>query len=151
MCPCKWKVLLMDGCKIHASVIGLKMLKASNVVVLMFPSRLSHILQALDSYPFLKVKAYARAHLRALRPTLPRKSRFNLVQLMGIIKEGAFQGLSSLNIVNGFKKTGTWPVFLSAIDVGRLVLSKGSQNSARKVDLELFPTRLGPEARRDMR
>jgi len=150
-CPGQWKVLLMDGCKVHASVIGLRMLKASKVVVLMFPTHLSHILQALDSDPFLKTKVYARAHIRGLLPTLPRNSRFNLVHLMGMIKAGAFQGLSSVNIVNGFKKTGTWPICPSEIDVGRLVLGKGSKNSVRKVDLELLATRLGPEARRDMR
>jgi len=78
-CPSQGKVLLMDGCKVHASVIGIRMLKASKVVVLMFPSHLSHILQALDSDPFLKANAYARAHIRGLLPTLPRNFRFNCV------------------------------------------------------------------------
>ena len=150
-CTGQWEVLLMDGCQVHASVIGLKMLKASKVVVLMFPSHLSHILQALDSDPFLKAKAYARAHSRGVLPTHPRNSRVNLVHLMGMIKTGAFQGLSSVNIVTGFKKTGTWPICPSEIDVGRLMFGKGSKNSVREVDLELLATRLGPEARRDMR
>jgi len=63
----------------HASVIGLRMLKASKVVVLMFPSHQYHILQALDSDPFLKANAYARAHIRGLLPTLPRNFSFNCV------------------------------------------------------------------------
>lgn len=150
-CPTEWKVLLMDGCKVHASVVGLTLLKSAKVVVLMFPSHLSHILQALDSDPFMKVKVHARAELRSMLPTIPRNTRFNLSHLMRVIKAGAFRGLSSVNIVNGFKKTGTWPICPSEIDVGRLVLGKGARNSARKVDLELLATRLGPEARRDMR
>jgi len=112
-CPRRWKVLLMDRCKVYGAVIGLKMLKAANVVVLMFPSHLSHTLRALDSYPFLKSKAYARAHLRALLSPIPPISRFILVHLMGLIKAGAFQGLSYVNIANSFKKTGSWSIFLS--------------------------------------
>jgi len=60
-CPGEWKVLLIDGCKVHASVVGLKVLHAAKVVVLMFPSQLSRILQALDKGPFLKTTAYARS------------------------------------------------------------------------------------------
>lgn len=150
-CPSEWKVLPMDGCKVHASVVGLTLLKSAKVVVLMFPSHLSHILQALDSNPFLKTKAHARVELRSMLPTIPRNTRFNLSHLMRVIKAGEFRGLSSVNIINGFKKAGTWPICPAEIDVGRLVLGKGARNSARKVDLELLATRLGPEARRDMR
>ena len=150
-CPGEWKVLLMDGCKVHASVVGLKVLHAAKVVVLMFPSHLSHILQALDKDPFLKTKAYARSKLRATLPTLLRNSNFNSAKLMRVIKVGTFHGLSSVNIINGFKKTGTWPVSPAEINVGRLLLGKGVRNAARKVDLEQLATRLGPEARRDMR
>jgi len=150
-CPGDWKVWLMDGCKLHASVVGLKVLHAVKVVVLMFPSHLSHILQALDKDPFLKTKAYARISLRAMLPTLPHNSKFNLANLMKVIKQGAFHGLSFVNVVNGFIKTGTWPICPSEINVGRLVLGKGARNGARTVDLELLATRLGPEARRDMR
>jgi len=35
----------MDGCKVHLSAKGLGLLKAAKVVVLMFPSHLSHLLQ----------------------------------------------------------------------------------------------------------
>jgi len=91
----------------------------------MFPSHLSHILQALDKDPFLKTKAYALSKLRATLPTLLRNSNFNLAKLMRVIKVGAFHRLSSVNIINGFKKTGTWPVSPAEINVGRLLLGKG--------------------------
>jgi len=43
--PTKWKLLLMDGCKVHLSARGLAILQAAEVVLLMFPSHLSHQLQ----------------------------------------------------------------------------------------------------------
>eukprot|EP00170_Pyropia_yezoensis_P001309 contig_5805_g1313 len=96
-CPGEWKALLMDGCKVHASSAGLTVLKQSKVVVLMFPSHLSHILQALDKDPFLKVKARGCTAMRTIIPTLPPKAKFNLVHLMRVINESAFYGLSSVN------------------------------------------------------
>jgi len=150
-CPGEWKVLLMDSCKVHASVVCLKVLHAAKVVVLMFPSHLSDILQALGKDPFLKTKAYARSELRLTLPTLPRNSKFSLANLMRVMKVGAFHGLSSVKTINGFKKTGTWSVSPAEVNVGRLLLGKGVRNAARKVDLEQLATRLGPEARRDMR
>jgi len=150
-CPGGWKVLLKDECKVHASVVGFKVLQAVKVVVLMFSSHLSHILQALDKDPFLKTKAYARISQRAMLPTLPRNSKLNLTNLMKVMNQGAFHGLSSVNIVNGFKKTGTWPICPSEVNVGRLVLEKRARNGARTVDRELWATRQDPEARRDMR
>jgi len=89
--------------------------------------------------------------MRALLPTIPRYSKFHLVHLMQVIHRAAFTGLSSVNIINGFRKTGMWPIDPSVIDVGRLTKGKGAQYSARKVDLEQLALRLGPEARRDMR
>lgn len=46
----------MDTCSVHASTVGLRALKATKVVVLTFPSHLSHILQPLDMDPFLRTK-----------------------------------------------------------------------------------------------
>ena len=106
-CPGDLKVFLMDGCKVHASVFGLKMLHAVKVVVLMFPYHLSQTLQALDKDPFLKTKAYARIYLRAMLPTLLRNTKFNLANFIKVIKQRAFHGLSSFNIVIGFKKMQT--------------------------------------------
>jgi len=150
-CPGDWKVLLMDGCKVYASVVGLEVLHVAKVVVLMFPSHLSHILQALEKDPFLKTKACARSELRATLPTLPGNSKFNLTNLMRVIKMVAFHGLSSVNFISGFKKTDTWPSSPAEINVGWLLMGKRVRSAARKVDLEQLATRLGPEARRDMR
>jgi len=63
---------------------------------------------------------------------------------------GAGHGLSSANIINGFKKTGTRLVNPAEINIGRLLLGKGWRNAAWKVGLEARGTRLGPEVRRDM-
>jgi len=140
----------MDGCEVHASLVGLKMLHAAKVVVLMLPSHLSHVLHALDKDPFLKTKAYARSDPRATLPALPRNSKFNLANLMRVIMVGALDSVSSVNIINGFKKTGTWPVSPAEINVGRLLRGKGVRNAARKMNLEQLSTQRVPEARRDM-
>jgi len=150
-CLDEWKVLLMDGCRVHASPVGVHVLKASKVVILMFPSHLSHILQALDHEPFLKTKSNARSGMRALLPTIPRGTKFNLVHHMRVIRRAAFTGLSSVNVLKGFENTGTWPMYPSVIKADRLVKGKGPVNAARKVDLEQLAFRLGPEARSDMR
>lgn len=126
-------------------------LKEAKVVVLMLPSHLSHILQALDKDPFLTVKAQARTAPRSLLPTIPRHSKVNLVHLMNMLKEAAFHGLSSVHVTNGFRQTGTWPVDPTAIDLSRLVKGKGIVNANRSVNLAQLIVRLGPEARRDMR
>jgi len=70
---------------------------------------------------------------------------------MQVMNRAAFTGLSSVNIINGFRKTGTWPIDPSVIDVGRLTKGKGAQCAARKVIIEQLALKLGPEARRDMR
>ena len=78
--PTKWKLLLMDGCKVDLSAKGLAILKAAKVVVLMLPSHLSHLLQPCDDDPFLKVKAHAYRSARAMLPTLPVGSSFTVKQ-----------------------------------------------------------------------
>jgi len=75
--PTKWKLLLMDGCEVHLSGKGLGLLKEVIVVVLMFPSHLSHLLQPCDDEPFSKVKAHARLPLRA-HPAAHRAGRHPL-------------------------------------------------------------------------
>lgn len=147
----EWKVLLMDGCKVHASAVGLRVLKDAKVVVLMFPSYLSHMLQALDGQPFLMTKARSVTVTEAMLPTLPRGAKFNLFHVMKLINQSAFHGRSSVNIVTGFRETGTWPISPGAIDVTRLLKGKGTKYSRRKVDIERLCVRLGPEARREMR
>jgi len=76
--PTKWKLLLMDGCKVHLSANGLAILKAAKVVVLMFPSHLSYLLQSCVDDPLLQVKAHAFRSARAMLPTLPAGSSFTV-------------------------------------------------------------------------
>lgn len=76
---------------------------------------------------------------------------FNLVNLMHVMNSAAFMGLSSVNAVNGFNKTETWPIDHSVIDVGQVVKGKGAAYTGRTVDLEKLALRLGPEAHREMR
>eukprot|EP00170_Pyropia_yezoensis_P003995 contig_16521_g4006 len=106
----EWKVMLMDGCKVHASAVGLRLLNDAKVVVLMFLSHLSHMLQALDGQSFLKNKARSVTGTGAMLPILPRGAKFNLIHLKNLINQSACHGLSSVNIITGFRETGTWPI-----------------------------------------
>jgi len=111
-------------------------------VVLMIPSHLSHILQALDKDPFPKPKSERRSRMRRVLPTIPRRTKFNLVHLMQVIHSAAFNGPSSVDVINGFKKTGTWPICPSNINVNRLVKGKGAVHASLHVNLErLAPLR----------
>ena len=148
--PTRWKLLLMDGCKVHLSANGLAILTAAKVVALMFPSHLSHLLQPCDDEPFLKVKAHAFRSGRAMLPTLPAGSIFTIKQLMIVIAEACPYGLSSVHIINGFKNTGAWPVEVSKVDVTRLLTGMGAGYVSRRFDLNRLMVHLGPEARREM-
>lgn len=148
--PTKWKLLLMDGCKVHLSAKGLGILKEAKVVVLMFPSHLSHLLQPCDDDPFLKVKAHAFRSARSMLPTLPVGSSFTVKHLMLVMAEACLYGLSSVHVINGFMNTGAWPVDASKVDVARLLTGMGAGYVSRRVDLKRLMVRLGPEARREM-
>lgn len=134
----------------HLSAKGLGLLRAAKVVVLMLPSYLSHLLQPCDDDPFLKVKAHAYRSARALLPTIPVGTRFNLKHLMLVLAEACLHDLSSVHVINGFKKTGAWPVDASKVDVARLLTGKGASYACSRVDLPRLMVRLGPEARREM-
>eukprot|EP00170_Pyropia_yezoensis_P003994 contig_16519_g4005 len=141
----------MDGCKVDASAVDLGVLKDAKAVVLIFSSHLSHILEALDGQPFPKTKARSDTVTGEMLSTLLRGGRFNLIHLMKLINQRSFHGLSSVNIITGFRETGTWPINPGAIDVTRLLKGKCTKYSQRKVDIERLSVRLGPEARREMR
>jgi len=140
----------MDGCKVHLSPKRLGLLKAANVVVLMFPSHLSHLLQPCDDGPFLKVKAHSYRSARALLPTVPAGTHSTLKHLILVIAEACLHGLSSVHVTNGFKNTGAWPVDASQVEVARLLTGMGAGYATRRVDLRRQMVRLGPEARREM-
>jgi len=70
---------------------------------------------------------------------------------VGVIRRAAFTGLSSVNVINSFQKTGTWPINPSIVTVDRLVQGMGALNAVRTVDLKQLALRLGPEARHNMR
>lgn len=83
----KWKVLLMDGCKVHASAVDLGVLKDAKAVVLNFSSHLAHILEALDGQPFPKIKARSVTETGEMLSTLIRGGKSNLIHLMKLINQ----------------------------------------------------------------
>ena len=148
--PTKWKLLLMDGCKVHLSAKGLGLLKAAKVVVLMFPSHLSHLLQPCDDEPFSNVKAHAYRSARAVLPTVPAGTHFTLKHLMLVIAEACLHSLPSVHVINGLKNTVAWPVDAFQVEVARLLTWMGAGYVTRRVDLHRLIVRLGPEARQEM-
>lgn len=75
--------------------------------------------------PLLKKKVNACTELRETLPTVPRTSKFKGANLMQVIKVGACHGLSSINFMDSFKETGTWPICPAKVNIGRLLRRKG--------------------------
>jgi len=140
----------MGGCKVHLSAKVLGLLKASKIMVLMFPSHLSHLLRPCDDDPFLKAKAHAYRSARALLPTVPAGTRFTLEHLMLFIAKACLHGLSPVHVINGFKNTGAWLMDAYQVEVVRLLIGMGAGYATRRVDLHRLMVRLEPKARREM-
>jgi len=140
----------MGGCKVHLSAKVLGLLKASKIMVLMFPSHLSHLLRPCDDDPFLKAKAHAYRSARALLPNVPAGTRFTLEHLMLFIAKARLHGLSPVHVINGFKNTGAWLMDAYQVEVARLLTGMGAGYATRRVDLHRLMVRLEPKARREM-
>jgi len=128
--PTEWKLLVMDGFKVHLSAKDLEMLKPAKVVVLMLPSHLSDRLQPRDDDHLLKVQAHAYLTARTMLATVLVGSHFTLKYLRMVMAEACLHGLSSVDAINRFKNTGAWPVDPTNVDVARLLTGRGATKAA---------------------
>jgi len=148
--PSEPKLLLLDGCKVHFDLDGLRALRAANIYALMFPSHLSHILQPCDDRIFVALKGLGRTYMRGMLPTIPPGGGFDVRHLLLAIADCWTLTMTPERIKASFANCGMWPVNPSNINLDRLRCGKGEGAARREVNLVTFVTRLKPEAVRQM-
>jgi len=149
--PEEAKILSLDGAKVHLSPKGLLVLLRSNVNFIAEPSRMSHILQALDnSSAFGRYQPKVRSRVREISFECRDAARsFKTPELMRSIAGAASEALIESALRTAFRRVGIWPLGPSA--VSREELSEEAEAPVASVDLELLTRRLPPSVRRDIK
>lgn len=103
-------LLLFGGHKSHITNLDvIDVAREKNVILLCFPSHCSHRLQPLDVSFFRTLsKYYEDAVIKWLRNNPGRV--VTLFQIADLFDEAFIQSASMLTAINGFKKSGAWPV-----------------------------------------
>ncbi|KAK1857633.1 hypothetical protein I4F81_000249 [Pyropia yezoensis] len=149
--PKEAKLLAVDGAKVRLSPGGLLTLLRANVHVIAEPSKMSHILQALDTpSAFGRFQPKKRSRVRELALACHADGRpFTIVELVKSIGRAASEALTVGALVSAFRRVGTWP--LDPTVVSWEDLCKGADESlAADVDIPLLVSRLAPVARKNM-
>jgi len=149
--PTESKVLALDGAKAHLSPKGLTLLLDAGVHVIVEPSKMSHLLQALDSpsafgrfQPGLRGSVLARSHscVTARRP-------FHVVDLVDCVRMAADAAFTRDALVSAFKRVGMWPLDPSKVPVDEI--NKGADTPSDDVDLPTLTRLLLPIARKELK
>jgi len=148
--PGEAKILSLDGAKVHLSPAGLLTLLRANVHVIAEPSKMPHILQALDnSSAFGRYQPKVRSRVReAALECRDAGRQFNTPDLMRFISAAASDTLTEQALRTAFRRVGMWP--LDPTVVSDEELSKGADAPVAGTDLELLTRRLIPVVRKDM-
>jgi len=144
------KLLSLDGAKVHLSPAGLLTLLKANVHVVAEPSKMSHILQALDNpSAFGRYQPKVRRRVREIAMACRDAGRpFNTAVLMSCIGRAASESLTTDALVSAFHQVGMWP--LDPLVIKNSELCKGADTVLPDVDLERLTSRLIPTVRKDM-
>lgn len=149
--PKEAKLLAIDGAKVHLSPGGLLTLLNANVHVIAEPSKMSHILQALDTpSAFGRYQPKVRSRVRELALECHAQGRaFTTIELVKAIGRAASDALTVDALKSAFQRVGVWP--LDPTVVRWEDMCKGADAPlAPDVDIPLLVSRLAPVARKDM-
>jgi len=129
------KLLFLDGAKVHLSPAGLLTLLKANVHVLAEPSKMSHILQALDNpSAFGLYQPNVRRRVREIALACRDAGRpFNAANLMSCIGRAASESLTTDALVSAFRQVRMWPLHFSVIKNSQLC--EGADTVLPDVDL----------------
>jgi len=148
--PQENKLLSVDGAKVHLSAPGLLTLLKAKVSVIAEPSKLSHLIQALDT-PTLFGR-FQPASRRCIRERasdcVEAGRRFNVLDLMDCISKAAGDTFTPTNLASAFRRVGMWPLDPTRVPVG--ALSKGAARPVVDVDLAFLKARLIPVLRKEL-
>jgi len=147
--PEEAKILSLDGAKVHLSPTGLLTLLRANVHVIAEPSKMSHILQALDnSSAFGRYQPKVRSRVREIAlECRDAGTQFNTPELMSCIARAASDAMTEDALRTAFRRVGMWPLDPTVVSAEEL--SKGADAPVTSVDLELLTRRLIPIVRKD--
>ena len=115
-------LLILDGHRSHVSVGLVDWAKTHDIILFILPAHTSHILQPLDVAcygPFQRMYDF-QCH-RLIRQTSAAITRYNVSEIASKVYSRA---LSAENLQAGFKKTGIYPLNMSAIPSEYMVPSE---------------------------
>lgn len=101
-------LLVLDNHSSHLNVETLNLAKANGVVVLSFPPHCRHKLQPLDVSIFRPFKKYCAAAQETWLRNNPGKT-LTIYDIPKIVVDSLPFAQTSINIINGFRKTGILP------------------------------------------
>ena len=146
--PNESKVLATDGAKVQNFPTGLTRLLAARVHVIVEPSKLSHLLQALDSpsafgrfQPGLRGCEMVRSH-----SCVQEKRPFSVLDLVDCVALAANAAFTRDALVSAFKRVGMWSSDPNKVSVEEL--SKGADAPAADVNLATLTRILLPIVRK---
>ena len=148
--PDENKLLSVDGAKVHLSAPGLIELLKSKVTVIAEPSKLSHLIQALDTPTLLgRFQPAARRSIREwATDCVEAGRRLDVLDLMDCINKAAGDTFTRTNLAFAFRRVGMWPLDPTRVSVE--ALSKGAARPVLDVDLAFLKARLIPVMRKEL-
>ena len=148
--PDEDNILSLDGAKVHLSTTGLLTLLKARVHVVAEPSKMSHILQALDNpSAFGRYQPRVRRRVREIALECWEAGRpFNTPELMWCIARAASEALTVDALTTAFRRVGMWPLDPTVVRAAELF--KGADALVQVVDLAKLKQRLIPRVRKDM-
>jgi len=110
--PNEDKILSLDGAKVHLSTAGLLTLLRARVHVVAEPSKMSHLLRALDNRSaFGRSQPRVRRRVREIALEWRDEGRpFNTPELMQYIARAASEALTVDALKTAFQRVGMWPL-----------------------------------------
>ena len=108
------RILIFDGHNSHITYRTVKAAMDNDVSIVCLPPHCSHALQPLDVAVFRSFKvAYSKACQQWFRTT--KYSKIDKPSFPAVLKQ-AWGSLDSANVLNGFKKTGLYPLNKDAVN-----------------------------------
>lgn len=149
--PTEAKVLALDRAKVHLSPSGLLTPLRANVHVVAEPSKMSHILQALDN-PVAFGRYQPRVHREVRGMAFERhaaRRSFTTIELMRSVSQEASAALTVEAVSSAFRRVGMWP--LDPTVVSWPELCKGSDRPlAPETDVKRLTAFMVPSELKDM-
>jgi len=142
------ELVLVDGAKVHFSVPGILTLMKAGVTVIAEPSKLSHLIQALDNEAaFGSFQRAIRRHVRSRSGScVSSGGHFLVLDLMDCVKLAADEAFSHAHLATAFGAVGAWRRNTTKFPVKEF--SKGADKPLKAVDLNFLADRVAPVARK---